>query len=574
MSLPRVFAVDCGAGHLACGLLTSDKAGSLQLERFALDAFNPDASRDAEWAAMVSQGLQETVAREKFSGEATLGLPGHHILGKFIKIPSVEEVKRAKIVQFEAQQNIPYPLNEVVWDYQVVAEHGIDLELMLAAAKTEVVQGACDALSAAKLSVLSVIPSSLAVTRCFRYNYPEATGSLIIADIGARSTNLIFADSERFFVRTIPLAGNSITQAIAEELKHDFTHCETIKVQVLNGKSELPASSSARVAVQNAVNGFLSKLHLELTRSIVNYRRQSGAEQPATLYLTGGASVLADLPSQLEERLKISVQRLDPFRNVAVGPAASHAPESASMLASLIGLALPAEKGRKTINLLPPAIASRIAFKKRQPVLLAAAAIFAVALVLPIIQASRVLSAGQEQLGKLNAAIMPLKVDQGRVSQSLTAVTEARAEILAIQSLADSKNNWINFFSDLQSRLVSVEDVWLDRLQVIRATTAQNQAGGGGLFGGGEDAAAEPALDADGNPLKPVLRLQLSGRLIDRKNPISLVSQDSYQRVTNLLASFVDSQFISAVEKETFDATNPGILRFDFILVIDPARPL
>jgi type IV pilus assembly protein PilM len=223
MSLPRVLAVDCGAGHLACGLLSSDKAGRLQLEKLALDAFNPDASLEEEWTSMIAQALAETARREKFSGLAAVGLPGHHILGKFIKIPTVEESKRAKIVQFEAQQNIPYSLDEVIWDYEVVAEQGLDLELMLAAAKTEVVEGACAALATSKLSVVSVTSSSVAVTRCFRHNYPEAAGSAIIADIGARSTNLIFVDAERFFVRTIPLAGNTLTQAIADEIKNDFT---------------------------------------------------------------------------------------------------------------------------------------------------------------------------------------------------------------------------------------------------------------------------------------------------------------------------------------------------------------
>lgn len=572
MSIPRVLAVDCGAGHLACGLLSSDKSGRLQLEKLALDAFNPDASLDAEWAAMIGQALTETVSREKFSGTATVGLPGHHILGKFIKIPSVEESKRAKIVQFEAQQNIPYPLDQVVWDYQVVAEHGIDLELMLAAAKKEVVQGACDALSDAKLSVVSVLPSSIAVTRCFRYNYPEATGSLIIADIGARSTNLIFSDAERFFVRTIPLAGNSITQAIAEELKHDFTHCETIKIQVLNGASELPDSSPARAAVKNAVAGFTSKLHLEITRSIVNYRRQSGAEQPVSLYLTGGGSVLSDLPGQLQEKLKISVERLDPLRGVSIGPGASQVSAMAPMLASLIGLAIPAEKARKSINLLPLAIASRLAFKKRQPLLIAAAALVAVALVPPVLQSSRLLAASSAQLQSLNDTILPLQALQTRIKQNVTAVEDAQAEILAVQSLAESKNNWINFFSDLQTRLITVEDVWLESIQAIRETANANQ-GGGGLFGEAAPA-VEPQLNPDGTPVKPPLRLQLSGRLIDRNNPVSRVSTDSYNRVKSLLASFVDSQFIAAVEKESFDASTPGILRFDFILVIDPARPL
>ncbi len=576
MSLPRVLAVDCGAGHLACGLVTSDKSGRLQLEKIALDAFNPDASLEADWTGMIAQALAETARREKFAGPATIGLPGHHILGKFIKTPSVEESKRAKIVQFEAQQNIPYSLDEVVWDYQVVAEQGLDLELMLAAAKKEVVQGACDALAGAGLNVVSVLPSSVAVLRCFRYNYPEVSGSVMIADIGARSTNLIFADNERFFVRTIQLAGNTLTQAIADELKHDFTHCETIKVQVLAGDSELPANSPARAAVANAVSAFISKFHLEITRSVVNYRRQSGAEQPTALYLTGGGSTLADLPEQLQERLKIGVERLDPLRNVTVAPGATQAIEAAAALASLIGLAVPADSKRKTINLLPAALASRIAFNRRQPILLTAAGLIAVAFLPLVIQSGRTVAAARDQIDQIKQQTLPLQNNQDKIRSHLAALEEAKTEIAGVQSLAESKNNWINFFSDLQDRLVKVEDVWLESLSVLRANTGSvSDGGGGGLFGGvSTSSTEEAATNPDGTPVKPVLRLQLSGRLLDRKNPVTRVSPDAYERVKSLLASFVDSQFISAVERESFDPNTPGILRFDFILVIDPARPL
>jgi len=553
--------------------VTSDKSGRLQLEKLALDAFNPDSSLDAGWTGMIAQALSETARREKFVGAATIGLPGHHILGKFIKTPSVEESKRAKIVQFEAQQNIPYSLDEVVWDYQVVSEQGLDLELMLAAAKKDVVQGACEALAGAGLSVVSVQPSSVAVLRCFRYNYPEVSGSVMIADIGARSTNLIFADNDRFFVRTIPLAGNSLTQSIADELKHDFTHCETIKVQVLNGDSELPTNSPARAAVTNAVSSFISKLHLEITRSVVNYRRQSGAEQPAALYLTGGGSVLADLPTQLQERLKIAVERLDPLRNVAIGSGAAQASDSAAILASLIGLSIPPDAKLKSINLLPPAIASRLAFKSRQPLLITAAGLIAVAFLPLVVQSSRALDAARDQVDMIRQETLPLQKNQDKIRGNLAALEEAKSEILAVQSLAESKNNWINFFSDLQDRLMKVQDVWLESLSVIRATSGGSGSEGSGMFGSAP-APAAPATNPDGTPVKPVLRLQLSGRLLDRKNPVTKVSPDSYERVKSLLSSFVDSQFISAIEKESFDPNTPGILRFDFILVIDPARPL
>jgi type IV pilus assembly protein PilM len=207
--------------------------------------------------------------------------------------------------------------------------------------------------------------------------------------------------------------------------------------------------------------------------------------------------------------------------------------------------------------------------------LIAAAALFALTLTPLVYQSSRVLAAANTQLEALNSQILPLQAVQSRIRENQAALDAAKSEILGIQSLAESKNNWINFFSDLQDRLLKVEDVWLDNLNVIRvADSDASNAGGGGLFGSAQPSPEEVQTNPDGTPVKPVLRLQLSGRLIDRKNPVSLVSADSYQRVTTLLASFVDSQFISAVERENFDANNPGILRFDFILVIDPARPL
>lgn len=571
MALPRVFAVDCGAGHITCGLVTSDKSGNLTLDKFLCDVINPDPASDGDWQAMVAQSLTENSRTQKLSGVAVLGLPGHHILGKFIKIPTIEESKRAKIVQFEAQQNIPYPLHEVVWDYEVVSQQGLDLELMLAAVKQDVVRGACATLSASGLSTTGVIPSSVAVARCFRYNYPEVQGAVLVADIGARSTNLIFIDADRYFVRTIPLAGNSITQSIAEELKLDFTHSETTKIQVLNGESDLPVQSPTRATVQNAVNSFIGKLHLEITRSIVNYRRQSGAEQPTRLYLTGGGSVLETLSTQLQERLKINVEALDPLRKVAVGSGAQQAASVSPLLASLIGLAVPSAS-TKPINLLPPQLLAQLEFGKRQPILVAAAALFALALLPPVVQAVRLRSATQAQLESINSAVLPLQALQDKIRQNKGILDSAAEEIAKVQSLAESKNNWINFFSDLQERLFKVEDVWLDNLHVIRSTAV-----GGGtslLFAGGESAPSPEVAAANGAPSKPVLRLKLSGRLVDRKNPVSSVSDDSYERIKSLLASFVDSQFISAVESESFDPNTPGILRFDFILVIDPARPL
>ncbi|HTJ78222.1 MAG TPA: pilus assembly protein PilM [Rariglobus sp.] len=574
MSSPRVLAVDSGAGHVACGVFASAKAGRLVLEQFALDSFNPDAAMEAQWPELVASSLGSLVKQSNLSGPAVLCVPGHHTLTKFVKTPAVEKSKRAKVVQFEAQQNIPYPLGEVVWDYLAVSEDGLDLEVMLAAVKLDVMDALCAAVDGTGVAVKSISPSALALYRSFKYNYPEISEPVLVVNIGARSTNLLFIDDKRFFVRTIAQAGNSVTQIIADELKQDFAHAESLKVDVLGGRSDLPEASPGRAAVLNAAHTFASRLHLEITRSTVNYRRQSGAEQPTCIYLTGGGSLIPDIIPTLAEKLKIKVERFDALRNVEISPAAAGAREHVAVLADLVGLATRlADKNEPAFTLLPPALVQGIAFAKQQPFYVGAAAMVAVALVLPIWGLNRRAEVASHQSKILEAQMQPLRQLKSANLANLEKIETTKKEVTAIQSLVESKSNWINFFTDLQERLVKVEDVWLEKLQVLRPSetaSSPTPVASNGLFGGAPaDQSSGPAAAPE-----PVLRLNVSGRLLDKNNPVSKVSQDSYNRVKSLLASFAGSQFISSVEKENFNPNQPGILGFDFILVVNPKKPL
>lgn len=571
MPSPRVLAVDSGAGHVACGVFTS-KSGRLVLEQFALDSFNPDPALEAHWAEMAGGALESAAKSAKLSGPAVLGVPGHQTLTKFVKTPAVEKSKRTKVLQFEAQQNIPYPLSEVVWDHLAVTDDGLDLEVMLAAVKLDVVGDICSTLKRAGLAAQSVSPSALALYRSFKYNYPEVSGSALVVNIGARSTNMLFVDSKRFFVRTSAQAGNSVTQAIAEELKQDFTHAEMLKVQVLGGRSDLPESSPARSTVLNAAHAFVARLQLDITRSTINYRRQSGAEQPACVYVTGGGSLIPELIPLLAEKLKIPVERFDPLRNVDVAPGAEAARQQVAVLADLTGLATRlVDRDEPALSLLPPALANQIVFAKQKPFYVAAAALVVAALALPIVGFNQRAEVAARRAADVEAQIQPLQNLKAANAANLQKIEETRREVAAIQSLVDSKSNWINFFTDLQDRLVKVEDVWLQKLQVLRpALSDSSSSGGGGLFGGGASA-------AKASTVAPVLRLNVSGRLLDKNNPVSKVSQDSYIRVKSLLSSFAGdngSPFISSVEKENFNASQPGILGFDFVLVVNSQKPL
>jgi type IV pilus assembly protein PilM len=561
-------------------------SGRLVLQHFALEPHSSDPSHEGRWAVEIAQSLGAVAARRKLSGAAAIAVPGHLALTKFIKTPSVAKEKRANIVSFEAAENIPYPLEDVVWDYVVVADDGFDLEVMLAAVKFDAMQALCGAADAAGFPVERATPASLALYHAFRYNYPQVLESVIVVNIGARTTNLLFLEGDRFYVRTLALAGNAVTQAISEELRIDFASAETLKIQVLSGKSDLPPTSPSRAAVQRAATAFATKLQVEITRSAVNHRRQSGGGAPLAVYLTGGGSLIEELPAVLAERLKLPVERYESLKNVdlSADARAAGAESLSPVLADLVGLATRLVKKEETeASLLPPVLTAALAFRKRQPWYIAAAALVVVALIPPIIYLHTVTSGSLERISQVDSHLMPLRAIESRNGANIRQIEEAAKQIAALRGSYETKANWINFFADLQERLVKVEDVWLDKLQVVRPPLPEP-----GAVPEEPPPQETPPAPADGSaapvdgaapavpaaPQGPPVRLALSGRLLDVTNPQSKVSPESTLRVKQLLASFTGSQFIAAVENERFDNSQNGLLRFDFTLVINPKKTL
>lgn len=566
MALSRVLAVDTGAGHVACGAFAA-KGGRLALERFALDSFNPDAALEGQWHKAVSEALSASLKREKLGGAAAVSIPGHLTLTKFIKTPSVEKAKRTKIIEFEAQQNIPYPLDEVTWDHCVVADDGLDIELMLAAAKADVAEKLCTSLSSAGIAVRSVLPSVYALYRAFKHNHAAADNALVVS-IGARSTHLLFVDKDRFFSRTVALAGNNLTQAISEEIKQDFAHAESLKLQVLGGRSELADSSPARKAVHNAVQAFVGQLHPEIARSILSHRRQTGASQPDTIYIVGGGSLIPDLPNLLADKLRIPVERFDPLKNVDVASNAGEARERSAVLAELIGSAVIRAEQKAEVSLLPPSLRAAAAFSRQQPYYIGAAAFVVVALALPAAGFWVSADKAQQKISQIQSEVSRMERIAKTNEDNDKKLKEALESIKGVRDLAATKSNWINFFTDLQARLHEVEDVWLDELKVERIDTTNLQ----------QPSAAPVTSDpSEGPPV--VLRLKIKGRLVDRQHPTTRVSNDSILKVKKLAAAFATSPFIKPPKPgvnpgDTFNSDSPGVLKFDLILDVNPAKPL
>ncbi len=530
---PRTTILDLGASRTALGVF-SRKSGRLRLEQCAVEALSSTAGSDDSWLENTGAALLAIRRKIKPTNPVALVLPAHLVLTKLIKVPRVAPAKREKVIRFEAEQSLPFALNDVVWDTVVAGGRDIDLDVLLAAAKLDTVEPLCAVVQAAGFEPGLILPSSLATLAGFRLVHARETQSSLLLNLGARSTTLLLTEAKRFVVRTLSLGGNSITQQIAENQDCDAEEAESIKL------SERSAGLTA-----DAMETLATRLAQESARSVLHFRRQSDMGNPVRVYLTGGGSRLTGLDAVLAAKLKVPVGRLEGFGAMEIDRGASDASEHALILTDLVGAAatrLLPDQAR--LNLLPPHRRHRKSLRRRQPWLMAAAMLAVAALIPPLVYFRGMTGEAQRKAAAIERELAPLRERDARNRANLQRLGELKQRVAQLQDVYDRRTGWLNLLADLQDRLVRVEDVWLEKLKVSTA--------------------------ANGAPLK----LVVSGRMLDRTNPLSKVSPETFNRVKALLASIVDSPFVAAVEGERFDNTQPGILKFDFVLVADPSRPL
>ncbi len=564
--------IDCGGAHVAAGFFSA-KDGNISLDAFYTENIGADFTSDEEWITAVFQGLKAIHQQRKFSGAVSLVIPGHLLLTKFLKIPHVAKSKRDQIVQFEAQQNIPFPLNEVVWDYEVVADDGAEFEVALVAVKLEIIDQLCTEIARLGVEVNLVEPSCMAQYNAFHHTHSEPGENILIANIGGKSSNLLFISETGFFVRNITLAGNTVTQAIAEETGLDTADAEAAKWDYIAAAHT--GTESASGDFSKHVDAFLRRLVMEATRSIVNFRRQSGEEKVDRIYVTGGGALVPGVVEHLQEKLNLPAEYYNPLEGIVIGPEvdADYVEGYRHNVGELLGCALREFGGTKThFNLIPPLIARQIDFRRRKPVLMAAVALLVLALIMPIYSARQTALIYEENISELDGRLFPVQRIYNDYQQAAGRIDEATEQIAALKGLSESRANWVDFFNDIQQRLVSVEDVWLERMEIVRGNgaPAQQRQQTSSLFQQPQQA----FVDDEDEDQRPEVRIHLSGRMLDRENPLERASPDTRIRVSALFESILESEYIVRRYNEEFDTSALGILRFDVTLVVDPDRPL
>jgi type IV pilus assembly protein PilM len=382
--IQSVWALDIGQSALkALKLVPGATPEEVVAEAFDFVEYPKILSQpDADPEALVAEALGTFLDRNDLKGsKVAIGVPGQAGLVKFIKLPPVEKKRIPDIVKFEAKQQIPFALEEVVWAYQQIGdknegddEEFASVEVGLFAMKRDQINRAIAPFRAAGIEIDVVQMSPIAL-----YNYvtfdqlkgSDLKGSIVLLDIGADNTDLIISDGTRIWQRNVPIGGNHFTRALTKELKLTFAKAEHLK----RNATKAPDPKAVFTAMRGIFNDFAS----EVNRSIGFYSSVNRQAKIIKVIGLGNGFKLPGLQKFLQQNLNgLDVEKLEEFSKLA-GDEVKNAPQFVENLPSFavaFGLALQG-LGRSQLgtNLLPPEIEQVRIIRRKKPWALAASAL-------------------------------------------------------------------------------------------------------------------------------------------------------------------------------------------------------
>ncbi len=448
--------------------LTLTKYGTAALAA-PLDAGNADT--------ILSPALLEIVREKGIKpGKVALAVSGQMVFPRFAAIPFAgnDEAKFDQMVRYEVEQNVPFPLDEMVCDRQVLGEtENGDKSVMIVAAKVDQIESITSALLGAGFTPTLVDVAPLAVVNAFKAAHPGEDDCVVMLDIGAKTTSLAIVEGDKLYNRSIPVAGNTLTKEIAQTLGCTLEEAEQIKREnayvSMGGVTEDEDPTLDQIS--KVCRTVMTRLHAEISRSINFYRSQQGGGMPQKLYLTGGTALLPQVDAFFSDSLQIEVEFFNPFE--AVGVTASVDQEAlasdAAFLAATTGVALhEAKLAALKINLLPPSILEARAEVARIPFVAVGAVSLVAASICLLMTINKGSAALQEELDVVNQRASGLRRIETRIKTAETACAEATAEADALKALLLRRGAAAMRVNALRQALGS--DLWIEKWQDSKVT--------------------------------------------------------------------------------------------------------
>lgn len=332
----------------------------------------PDADREA----LIAEALEKFSSRHQLANEQlVVSVPGQQTLARFTKLPPVEPKKIPDIVRYEAEQQIPFDMDEVVWDYQAFTEEDSpDVEVGIFAMKRELIHEYMSHYTALNMETTIVQSAPLALYNALAFEGRCGDEAVVILDIGAQNTDLVVAAGPSLWTRTINIGGNQFTETLVKAFKLSFQKAEALK----------RTASSSKYARQifQAMRPVFADLVAEIQRSIGFYSSSHRDVKLTKVFGTGNAFKMPGLQKFLQQSLSMDVIRLNEFQKLTPPSegAIDEFKENTLTFGVAYGLALQGlGEGKIESNLLPPEIARQTAWGKKHTWFIGAAALLLLA---------------------------------------------------------------------------------------------------------------------------------------------------------------------------------------------------
>ncbi len=372
-----VWAIDIGNNSLKALYLSTERG---VVEVIGFDnirhgkILSGDGVTDAERDELVALSLRKFVNKYDLSmDEIIISVPSQNSFARFVNLPPVEAKRIPEMVKFEAVQQIPFGINDVQWDWQLMTEEDSpEIKVGIFAIKNEVVDAALEHLNREDVQVGYVQMSPMALYNYLVHDRPELVTSdnkaVVVLNIGADNTDLVVCTKSSVWQRCILIGGNAFTRAISDAFRLNFEKAEKLK-------RTAPVSKYARQILQ-AMRPVFMDLGSEMQRSLGFYNNSNPDTKIVKIIALGGGTKLRGLLKYLQQTLQIPVERPDSFKRLAIGPGVSPAKfhENVCDFGIVYGLALQGLGLAKIeSNLLPRNIARSMAWASKGKYFIAAA---------------------------------------------------------------------------------------------------------------------------------------------------------------------------------------------------------
>ena len=463
----EVWGISIGSLDLRAVKMTQNADQVLVLEAEIIPYLSGEAGEGMDKDLKIRQALQMLVEKHKLKGQkVAIAVPGNAVFSKFITLPPVERKRVPEIVKYESRQQIPFPIEEVIWDYQPVKAEplpGEEIEVALFAIRREIVQGTLAECLSAGLLPEVVQTAPLAFCNFLQYDQPTEE-PVVVLDVARDGTELLIIDGERTWPRSIAVGSQDLTVALQKKFQIPLEKAEELRVQASKAKQADRLFSVMKPVLQNLAG--------QVQRTLGFYKSQHPEARFNRVVLAGECFQIPGVEAFFKETLRYDFvhlglpKRLEADDGIPQADFAARAPE----LAVPFGLGLQAlGMARMRVNLVPPEHVQQRKQQAKRPWVAVSVLLLGSAMGMDYFQAIKERDALTAAQGAVVAKIADITAKGAALDKARTLPQPILGQLEKLPGLLLDRETGLppRIFSDVLHEVVQVvpvHTIWMDGL--------------------------------------------------------------------------------------------------------------